>query len=46
LLSSPAIAARTISRSIRSIGIQSRLAPRPAMRSPAMVAVSGGLMKR
>ena len=40
--SSAAIAARTMSRSIWPIGIQSRVAPRPAMTSPSIVAVVGG----
>src|SRR6185503_13587615 len=46
LLSSAAIEARTMSRSIRLIGIQSRVAPRPAKTSPSMVKVIGGFTKR
>ena len=44
--SSAAIAARTISRSIRSIPIHCRSAPRPATRSDTIVAVIGGLTNR
>jgi hypothetical protein len=36
--------ARTISRSIWPMGIQSRLAPRPASSSPIIVTVIGGFM--
>jgi hypothetical protein len=46
VLSSAAIEARTMSRSIWSIGIQSRVAPRPATISPIIVKVIGGLMNR